>query len=303
MYDGGDILPKLAFLGPHGTNSEEAAIYMVDWRKQNLHEDEHIELIAYNSIYDAIWAVQREEVTYCLVPVENSIEGSVRITLDTLAHDVDLIIESELVWSVHNQLMAKNPKADIHTIISHSQPLAQCREYLNRHYPQAKREAVSSTARAAEKAAQCGNGYAAIAAKTAAKLYNLKLIDTDIQDVEDNFTRFILLTKRAEATINRTIKNELMAKTKKDNMMLICQIDGRAGSLYELLGDFAKRKVNMTRIESRPARTSLGEYIFFIEIDATVDENILNKALTAAKKKCFWLKNLGKFPVFKGSAN
>ena len=85
------------------------------------------------------------------------------------------------------------------------------------------------------------------------------------------------------------------------NMMIICQIDGRAGSLYELLGDFACRKVNMTRIESRPAHTSLGEYIFFIEIDANVDKDILQEALMQASKKCFWLKNLGKFPVYKAS--
>ena len=87
------------------------------------------------------------------------------------------------------------------------------------------------------------------------------------------------------------------------NIMLICQIDGRAGSLYELLGDFAKRKVNMTRIESRPARTGLGEYIFFIEIDIDVEAQILKEAISSATKKCFWLKNLGAFPVFRGNAN
>ncbi|WP_312259316.1 prephenate dehydratase domain-containing protein, partial [Megamonas funiformis] len=177
-------MKKLAFLGPHGTNSEEAAIYMANLRKEKMN------LVAYNTIQDAIQAVAQKDVDYCLVPVENSIEGSVRITLDTLAHDVDLMIESELIWSVHNQLLTKNPNAKIHTIISHIQPLAQCREYLKSHYPTAKTESVSSTARAAEKASCYGDGYAAIATKTAADLYNLQIIDTDIQDVEDNFTRF-----------------------------------------------------------------------------------------------------------------
>ena len=278
-------MKKLAFLGPHGTNSEEAAIYMANLRK------EKINLVAYNTIQDAIQAVAQKDVDYCLVPVENSIEGSVRITLDTLAHDVDLMIESELIWSVHNQLLTKNPNAKIHTIISHIQPLAQCREYLKSHYPMAKTESVSSTARAAEKASCYGDGYAAIATKTAANLYNLQIIDTDIQDVEDNFTRFILLTNKDKVKKYQDVAN----------MMIICQIDGRAGSLYELLGDFACRKVNMTRIESRPARTSLGEYIFFIEIDANVDKDILQEALMQASKKCFWLKNLGKFPVYKAS--
>ena len=274
-------MKKLAFLGPHGTNSEEAAIYMANLRKEKMN------LVAYNTIQDAIQAVAQKDVDYCLVPVENSIEGSVRITLDTLAHDVDLMIESELIWSVHNQLLTKNPNAKIHTIISHIQPLAQCREYLKSHYPTVKTESVSSTARAAEKASCYGDGYAAIATKTAADLYNLQIIDTDIQDVEDNFTRFILLTN----------KDKVKKYPDVANMMIICQIDGRAGSLYELLGDFACRKVNMTRIESRPARTSLGEYIFFIEIDANVDKDILQEALMQASKKCFWLKNLGKFPV------
>ncbi|WP_278474028.1 prephenate dehydratase [Megamonas funiformis] len=278
-------MKKLAFLGPHGTNSEEAAIYMANLRKEKMN------LVAYNTIQDAIQAVAQKDVDYCLVPVENSIEGSVRITLDTLAHDVDLMIESELIWSVHNQLLTKNPNAKIHTIISHIQPLAQCREYLKSHYPMAKTESVSSTARAAEKASCYGDGYAAIATKTAADLYNLQIIDTDIQDVEDNFTRFILLTN----------KDKVKKYPDVANMMIICQIDGRAGSLYELLGDFACRKVNMTRIESRPARTSLGEYIFFIEIDANVDKDILQEALMQASKKCFWLKNLGKFPVYKAS--
>jgi prephenate dehydratase len=276
------FMKKLAFLGPHGTNSEEAAIYMANLRKEKMN------LVAYNTIQDAIQAVAQKDVDYCLVPVENSIEGSVRITLDTLAHDVDLMIESELIWSVHNQLLTKNPNAKIHTIISHIQPLAQCREYLKSHYPTAKTESVSSTARAAEKASCYGDGYAAIATKTAADLYNLQIIDTD---VEDNFTRFILLTNKDKVKKYQDVAN----------MMIICQIDGRAGSLYELLGDFACRKVNMTRIESRPARTSLGEYIFFIEIDANVDKDILQEALMQASKKCFWLKNLGKFPVYKAS--
>ena len=278
-------MKKLAFLGPHGTNSEEAAIYMANLRKEKMN------LVAYNTIQDAIQAVAQKDVDYCLVPVENSIEGSVRITLDTLAHDVDLMIESELIWSVHNQLLTKNPNAKIHTIISHIQPLAQCREYLKSHYPTAKTESVSSTARAAEKASCYGDGYAAIATKTAADLYNLQIIDTDIQDVEDN----------SNCSNGGTNKDKVKKYQDVANMMIICQIDGRAGSLYELLGDFACRKVNMTRIESRPARTSLGEYIFFIEIDANVDKDILQEAIMQASKKCFWLKNLGKFPVYKAS--
>ena len=274
---------KLAFLGPYGTNSEEAAMYMASQYKQE------IQLIAYDTIYDAILAVENENVDYCLIPVENSIEGTVRITLDTLAHDVDLMVESELIWKVNNQLLTKNPNAKIHTIISHMQPLAQCREYLKKHYPKAKLLATTSTARAAEKVSHYEEGYAAIATKRAANLYNLQILATDIQDVEANFTRFILLTT----------KKRLVRQDNSTKMMIICQIDGRVGSLYELLGDFARHKINMTKIESRPSRTSLGEYIFFIEIDVDVEQEKLDLALNEVRKKCFWLKNLGKYPVIK----
>lgn len=274
---------KLAFLGPYGTNSEEAAMYMASQYKQE------IQLIAYDTIYDAILAVENENVDYCLIPVENSIEGTVRITLDTLAHDVDLMVESELIWKVNNQLLTKNPNAKIHTIISHMQPLAQCREYLKKHYPKAKLLATTSTARAAEKVSHYEEGYAAIATKRAANLYNLQILATDIQDVEANFTRFILLTT----------KKRLVRQDNSTKMMIICQIDGRVGSLYELLGDFARHKINMTKIESRPSRTSLGEYIFFIEIDVDVEQEELDLALNEVRKKCFWLKNLGKYPVIK----
>lgn len=274
---------KLAFLGPYGTNSEEAAMYMASQYKQE------IQLIAYNTIYDAILAVEKENIDYCLIPVENSIEGTVRITLDTLAHDVDLMVESELIWKVNNQLLTKNPNAKIHTIISHMQPLAQCREYLKKHYPKAKLLTTTSTARAAEKVSHYEEGYAAIATKRAANLYNLQILATDIQDVEKNFTRFILLTT----------KKRLVRQDNSTKMMIICQIDGRVGSLYELLGDFARHKINMTKIESRPSRTSLGEYIFFIEIDVDVEQKELDLALNEVRKKCFWLKNLGKYPVIK----
>lgn len=274
---------KLAFLGPYGTNSEEAAMYMASQYKQE------IQLIAYNTIYDAILAVEKENIDYCLIPVENSIEGTVRITLDTLAHDVDLMVESELIWKVNNQLLTKNPNAKIHTIISHMQPLAQCREYLKKHYPKAKLLTTTSTARAAEKVSHYEEGYAAIATKRAANLYNLQILATDIQDVEENFTRFILLTT----------KKRLVRQDNSTKMMIICQIDGRVGSLYELLGDFACHKINMTKIESRPSRTSLGEYIFFIEIDVDVEQEELDLALNEVRKKCFWLKNLGKYPVIK----
>lgn len=277
----------LGFLGPCGTHSEEAALYI----RTLLHKN--WQLKPYHTIYAALLAVQNKQTDYCLVPVENSIEGSVRMTLDTLAHDVDLKIDMELIWQVHNQLLAKDKIAKITKVISHSQALAQCREYLKKNYPLAELIEVSSTAHAAEIAAAQGRDYAAIASNRSAQLYNLTIIDKNIEDNRDNVTRFIFLSRKTENIISE----------KPEKMMLICRMDGsKAGSLCDVLEEFAKYKINMTHIESRPTKSGLGNYMFFFEIEAAPErrEN-LQAALQAVKNKCFWLKEMGIFPVIKAN--
>ncbi|WP_019555027.1 prephenate dehydratase [Propionispira raffinosivorans] len=271
----------LGFLGPKGTHSEAVALYL------NYKQAGDWNLFAYDTIYEAIQAVADGVIERCVVPVENSIEGSINITLDTLAHEVDLQVEQEIVWTVHNQLMTKYPKDVITTILSHPQPLAQCREYLKKNYAGIEIRQTASTARAAEIVASGPPGYAAIGTQRAGELYGLTTMDTEIQDTLTNCTRFFVLTK---------IKQAVIAGANKTS--LVCQIDGKkAGSLCAVLSEFAKRDVNMTRIESRPARTGLGEYIFFFEVDGSTQEQNVNAAILAIQQKSLWLKNLGSFPV------
>lgn len=275
----------MGFLGPQGTHSEAAAIFL------QARLPEPTELEAYPDIYAAMQAVAEGRCDACLVPVENSLEGSINITLDALAHSDELEITAEVIWSVHNQLMAKNPAAPVQKIFSHAQPLAQCRTYLQQHYPQAELQAVASTAKAAGLVAKSvsADGWAAICTKRAGELYGLQTLAAEIQDNMANCTRFYELHRRGAAVAPRG---------RREKSLVICQIDGqRAGSLCEVLQEFARRDVNMTRIESRPARTELGAYIFFFDLETKTSRENLEASIEAVRQRSIWLKNLGEFPV------
>ena len=272
-------MKKLGILGPKGTHSEEAAL----WLKKYLREDFQLEICA--DIFDVLTAVKERRLDAGLVPVENSLEGSINITLDTLARSDTLQISRELVWKVKNFLMTK-PRVDVKAvkkIYSHAQPLAQCRNFLHKNFPDAEIISTTSTARAAELVAVC--------TERAGKLNGLVIAAKDIQDNPNNFTRFFEITYRPrDAAPIETFDG--------DKVLIICQIDGsRAGSLCEVLSEFAKRGVNMTRIESRPARTVLGAYIFFFDLETDAGDDALRESIRAVYDKSIWLKNLGVFPV------
>ena len=223
------------------------------------------------------------------MPIENSIEGSINITLDTLVHEVNLKINHELIWAVHNQLLVKDQKTEIKYIVSHPQPLAQCHNFLQKNYPLAKIIPVDSTAKAAEIVAGGAENYAAIATNVAAKLYNLEIKASDIEDMNTNCTRFVVLHKDKQEVLGAKVATAIVCQLKGDN----------AGALCEILQEFAKRNVNLTKIESRPARTGLGEYIFFLNIEGSVLTENIKETLTAVAEKCLWVKNLGSFNVEK----
>ena len=274
-------MKKMGLLGPKGTHSEEAAIYL----KKFLADE--VELIIFSEIFEVLSAVEEGKIDSGFVPVENSLEGSINITLDTLARTDFLQVTHELIWPIHNYLMTKAGVTEIKKIFSHAQPISQCRKYLRKNFPGAEIISTSSTARAAEIVAhsEIFDGAAAICSKRAGELNNLVEVAAEIQDNLANSTRFF--------EVERENKN-----LRGDKVLIICQIDGKkSGALYEILEEFALRKVNMTRIESRPARTELGEYIFFFDLETDIDEKILNESVEAVRKKSIWLKNLGKFPV------
>ena len=283
-------MKKMGVLGPLGTHSEAAAQYLSRLLP------ERPELLVYPDIFAVIQAVEDSEVDSCLVPVENSLEGAINITLDTLARSDDLFVASELIWPVHNQLMARPGTQKICRIYSHPQPISQCRGYLQQHYPEAELIKVASTARAAEIVAKepRGMGAAAICTKRGGELNGLVTVATEIQDNMANATRFFEL-RRVTAAPQAPIGPA-------EKMLVICEIDGqKAGALYDVLKEFADRGVNMTRIESRPARTELGAYIFFFDLDVADNEEALRTSVEAVARKSKWLKDLGNFPVVRAN--
>lgn len=281
-------MEQMGILGPRGTHSEAAAV------KLNEISVEKMEIVIYSEIFDALNAVEEKKIDAAFVPVENSLEGSVNITLDTLAHSDNFIVTRELIYPVHNFLMTKSgvELSAVKKVFSHSQPISQCRKFLQKNLPHAEIILTSSTARAAEIVAQSeiSEGCAAVCSERAGKLNGLQILAEEIQDNLSNSTRFLEVRRRP--------KNFNVYETFGDKNFIICQIDGsRAGALYEVLGEFARRNVNMTRIESRPARTELGAYIFFFDLEVDNFRQRLFESVEAVRSKSIWLKNLGIFPV------
>lgn len=222
------------------------------------------------------------------IPIENSLEGSVNITLDMLAfHQTDLFIVGETAIPIRQNLIAKKSSKlkSIKTVFSNPHAKAQCIEFLSSKLPWAKIVAASSTAEAVTMAAEAGEGYAAIGTSLAAELYGLEVLKSDIQNNDENMTRFIFFGKRKAK------------KSGKDKTSIVCSIfQDRPGSLLQILQEFAYRYINLTKIESRPAKKGLGDYIFFIDMEGHIDDEIISSALTCLDCKMKGVKVLGSYP-------
>ena len=276
---------KMGVLGPVGTHSEAAARYLMEWQSLDR------EIVCFGDIGECLHAVEMGVVDAAFVPVENSLEGAIAVTLDALARSDTLRVRREVIWPVHNYLMARAKDAEIRVVYSHAQPIAQCRDFLLRHCPQAEIIKTASTARAAEivGASRADAGAAAICTRRAGALNGLVEIAGRIEDRGSNCTRFFEVVRDGAVT---------PPAEEPDTVLLVCQIDGtRPGALYDVLGEFAHRAVNLTRIESRPARTELGAYLFFFDLDAHSDADAIRDAIDAVAEKSVWLKVLGVFPV------
>ncbi len=271
-------MEKVAYLGPCGTYSEEVAERLYGSRQ-------NISFIAYQSIDRAIRAVEQGEALFAVVPIENSLGGSVNITLDILAHEASLYIVSEATLAIEHALFL--PEGTVTEIVSHEQALAQCRHYIEENYPNIPMRSVKSTAHAVELAAEEGSTIGAIGSVRAGEVFGLVPVATAINDTANNSTRFVVLAKQA------AMPTEGYRKTS-----IVCQIDGqRPGSLYDLLYVFKQHDVNLTRIESRPARTALGEYIFFFDLEGTPAEDNIREAFDEIQKNSSWFKHLGSYTV------
>jgi prephenate dehydratase len=261
-------------LGPKGTFSEKAA------RQWN----DNADLRYYDDILDTVDALLRNEVDYSVVPIENSLEGSVTLTLDLLM-EYQLKIIGEIIVPIRLCLLSRGKLDEIKIIMSHLQPLSQCRKYIKNNFKGVEVRSVPSTSHAAKLASESMD-IAAIASRESASMYGLEILDENIQDVNENFTRFIVIGKA----------NPL--RTGNDKTSIIIYLEkNRPGALYEILGEFADREIDLTKIESRPTKKVLGDYLFYIDLKGHIEDKIIKTTLEKVKGKVGMLKILGSYPA------
>ena len=265
----------IAFLGPLGTFSEIAA---------TKHFGHAAHLMPQISIDDVFREVEACHANYAVVPIENSTEGAIGRTLDLLLN-TPLKICGEVVLRINQHLLSKESSLDsITKVYSHTQSLAQCHEWLNRSLPNAQRISVGSNAQAAQLAAS-EVGAAAIAGEAAGERYQLPQLASSIEDEPNNTTRFVVLGRQDAGVSGR------------DKTSLVMSAHNRAGALNHLLAPFADAGVSMTRLESRPARHTLWEYMYFVDIEGHRDEAAVASALAELGRRAAYLKVLGSYPV------
>ncbi len=280
-------MTKVGFLGPDGTFSSEAARLYKGSRP--------FELVEYDTIFDVMNAVVTGKAEQGVVPLENSVEGSVTTTLDVFLQDNPLQMIQEIDIPIEHCLLVKPGTRlnDISDVISHMQALAQCRQFLRNRLPSANTVPARSTADAARRVASVapemfdGKSHvcAAIANKLAAKMYGLDVLMTGIQDIDNNVTRFVV------------IGQEQLPPSGHDRTSIVFAAHrDQPGSLYESLGEFAKRSINLSKIESRPSKKVLGDYLFFVDLDGHSSEARITEALEAVQKRSSFFKVIGSYP-------
>ncbi len=269
---------SVAYLGPEGTYSQEAALK---------HFGGMVPVLPCASIDEVFRRVETEAVGYAVVPVENSTEGAVGRTLDLLLATPARVC-GEVMLPIRQCLMSKvKTLSAIRKVYSHTQSLAQCQHWLVRHLPQVETAAVVSNAEAARLAAR-ERGAAAIASRTAADLYGLQILARNIEDEAKNTTRFLV------------IASDDAAPSGKDKTSLILSTRNVPGAIHELLTPLAANGVSMSRLESRPARTGLWEYIFYVDVEGHARDANVARALAELERKASLFKNLGSYPAAAG---
>jgi prephenate dehydratase len=270
---------RIAYLGPPGTFSEEAVT-----RCELAGGDEPLPCASFPDAWDAVLAGRAEAA---LLPVENSIEGAIGTTLDLLVHRSGLMILRELLLPVQQQLLAApgTTLSQVTRVLSHPQPLGQCARYLREQLPGARLEATHSTADAAIQVSQGLAGAAAIGSRTAAGRYGLSIIAEAIQDSDENTTRFLLVARQDAPPTGR------------DRTSIAFTMDrDRPGGLYEVMGEFASRGINLSKIESRPMKQALGHYVFFVDFEGHRLDAPSAAALDSVKRRVHQFHLLGSYP-------
>jgi len=266
---------RIAYLGPAGTFSHAAVAK---------HFGAFVETEPCATIDEVFRAAETGQTDYAVVPVENSTEGAVGRTLD-LMYPTPLSICGEIRLAIRQNLLANVATVgDVKKVYSHAQSLAQCVQWLARHLPSVPRIAVASNAEAAMMAAE-EEGAAAIAGENAAAIYGLRVLAPNIEDEANNTTRFWVLGRQS------------VPASGKDETSIVMSAANRPGAIYALLEPFAKHAVSMSRVESRPARTGLWEYLFFVDLEGHQTDPAVAAALAELKEKAPFIKILGSYPA------
>ena len=271
---------SIAFLGPLGTYSEEAALKQFGQGRN---------AVVCGSIDEVFRTVEANQVDYGVVPVENSTEGAIGLTLDLLLTS-PLKICGEITLPIHHCLLSKQKDiTQISHVFSHSQSLSQCHEWLNKTLPRAEREAVTSNAYAAQMihnlVSTDGTFAAAIASKRAAELFDLNVLAENIEDDAKNTTRFLVLG------------NHDVAASGNDKTSLVMTSQNKPGAMVELLEPLSRHGVSMTKFESRPSKQGLWDYVFFVDIEGHQSDAKVKAALQECQQRASFLKVLGSYPV------
>lgn len=275
---------RIAYLGPAGTFTEDALGEAVG-------TDEY-EPLRTATIPDAILAVQRGEAERALVPFENSIEGSVRPTLDALAFETDAVtIVGEHDYRVRVHLIAREGIGveDVEAVLSHPQPLAQCSHFLREALPGIELRSVSSTAAAVRMVSESSRPWAALGARAAAGLYGCALLREGVEDESDNVTRFVWIAPAGTEPAG--------AGPWKTSLVFSELGEDHPGALVDALAVFSSRAINLSRIESRPMRQGLGRYMFFCDLEGKLDDEQVATAIAELRTKAESVRILGTYPV------
>lgn len=280
-------MKRIGYLGPPGTFSELAARFYID-RIRERGNYEEADVVYLSSFSDILSAVESGELEEGLLPYENSTEGPINIILDLLAHQFKKVqIKEEVIIPVVHHLLGRQwlTLDEIEIVVSHPQAFAQCRSFIEQYLCRAQKKEVISTAEAARLVSLHQGPWAAIGTSLVALTYNLVALAENVNDYPENATRFVVIA----------LKDSKPAPGCRTSLIL--SVNDRPGALYDILKEFAQRQINLTYIESRPTKSRLGDYLFFIDFEGHREDAVVRDALSYIKNYTVSMRILGSYPA------